>query len=111
LGNVQADRRIAVLGAMKELGDQSADFHRGLKAHAEAANVNLLLLVGEEMLPLAEALAADIEWSGKFAHCASVAAASERLRAEVRSGDAILIKGSNSVGLSAVVEAMLGGGD
>jgi UDP-N-acetylmuramoyl-tripeptide--D-alanyl-D-alanine ligase len=111
LGDAKADRRIAVLGAMKELGDQSPDFHRGLKAHAEAANVNLLLLVGEEMLPLAEALAADVEWSGKFAHCASVAEASERARAELRSGDAILIKGSNSVGLSAVVEAMLGGGD
>ncbi len=111
LGNAQADRRIAVLGAMKELGPRSADFHRDLKGHIEAANVNLLLLVGEEMLPLAEALAADVEWSGKFAHCASVSAASERLRAEVRSGDAILIKGSNSVGLSAVVEAMLGGGD
>jgi UDP-N-acetylmuramoyl-tripeptide--D-alanyl-D-alanine ligase len=111
LGNAKSERRIAVLGSMKELGSKSADFHRGLKSNAEAANVNLLLLVGEEMAPLAEALANDIEWSGKFAHCASVGAASDRLRTEVRAGDAILIKGSNSVGLSAVVEAMLDGGN
>ncbi|MGM3052551.1 hypothetical protein, partial [Bacillus cereus group sp. BC306] len=69
------------------------------------------LLVGEEMAPLAKALAGDVAWAGKFAHCASVAEASQRLRSEVRGGDAILIKGSNSVGLSAVVEDMLGGGD
>lgn len=108
LGNAVADRRIAVLGAMKELGVQSPDFHRELKQPIEAANVNLLLLVGEEMTALAEALAADIAWEGKFAHCTSVSEASERLRAEMRAGDAILVKGSNSVGLSAVVETLLG---
>lgn len=111
LGNAAADRRIAVLGAMKELGAQSPDFHRELKQPIEAANVNLLLLVGEEMAALAKALAADIAWSGKFAHCASVSDASDRLRGEMRAGDAILVKGSNSVGLSAVVETLLGGGD
>lgn len=111
LGKAKAERRIAVLGAMKELGGQSATFHTALRAPIEAANVNMLLLVGEEMAPLAEALAGDVAWAGKFAHCASVADASQRLRSEVRGGDAILIKGSNSVGLSAVVEAMLGGGN
>lgn len=111
LGNATAERRIAILGAMKELGAQSPDFHRALKQPIEAANVNLLLLVGEEMAPLAEALAGDIAWAGKFAHCGSVGEVSQRLREETRSGDAILIKGSNSVGLSAVVETMLGGGD
>lgn len=111
LGNARAERRIAVLGAMKELGEQSAMFHTELKQPIEAANVNMLLLVGEEMAPLAKALADDVAWAGKFAHCASVAEASQQLRSEVRRGDAILIKGSNSVGLSAVVEALLGGGD
>ena len=111
LGNATADRRIAVLGAMKELGEQSAKFHTALREPIESAQVDWLLLVGEEMAPLAEALSADIAWADKFAHCASVAEASQRLRSEVRGGDAILIKGSNSVGLSAVVEALLGGGD
>lgn len=111
LGNATADRRIAVLGAMKELGGQSAKFHTALRGPIESAQVDWLLLVGEEMAPLAEALAADVAWAGKFAHCASVAEVSDRLRRDMRAGDAILIKGSNSVGLSAVVEAMLDGGD
>ena len=111
LGFADAARRVAVLGSMKELGDQSAKFHGALRESIEAANVDYLLLVGEEMAALAEALAGDVAWTGKFAHCASVAEASERVCNEVRGGDAILIKGSNSVGLSAVVEALLGGGD
>lgn len=111
LGNASAARRIAVLGAMKELGGQSAAFHAALRDPVEAAKVDWLLLVGEEMVPLAKALAGDVAWAGKFAHCASVADASEQLCSDLRGGDAILIKGSNSVGLSAVVEALLGGGD
>ena len=111
LGVADADRRVAVLGSMKELGDQSAKFHGALRESIEAAKVNYLLLVGEEMAALAEALAGDVAWTGKFAHCASVAEVSERVCNDVRGGDAILIKGSNSVGLSAVVEALLGGGD
>ncbi len=111
LGSANSDRRIAVLGSMKELGDQSATFHAALREPMQAAMVDLALLVGEEMAALAETLAGDVAWAGKFAHCASVKDASERLRSEVRGGDAILIKGSNSVGLSAVVEALLGGGD
>lgn len=111
LGNANAERRIAVLGSMKELGDQSPMFHAALREPMQAATVNLALLVGEEMAALAETLAGDVAWAGKFAHCASVKDASERLRNEVRGGDAILIKGSNSVGLSAVVEDLLGGGD
>lgn len=111
LGVADAARRVAVLGSMRELGDQSAKFHGALRESIEAANVDYLLLVGEEMAALAEALAGDVAWAGKFAHCASVAEVSERVCNDVRGGDAILIKGSNSVGLSAVVEALLGGGD
>lgn len=111
LRQASVDRRIAILGAMKELGDQSAAFHAGLRIPLEAATTDYALLVGEEMLPLAEALAADVAWAGKFAHCASVGDAIERLSGMIRAGDAILVKGSNSVGLSRLVDAMLGGGD
>jgi UDP-N-acetylmuramoyl-tripeptide--D-alanyl-D-alanine ligase len=111
LSQSSANRRIAVLGAMRELGDQSATFHAALRTPLEAATTDYALLVGEEMLPLAEALAADVAWAGKFAHCASVGDAIERLSGMIRAGDAILVKGSNSVGLSRLVEAMLGGGD
>jgi UDP-N-acetylmuramoyl-tripeptide--D-alanyl-D-alanine ligase len=57
------------------------------------------------MAPLVKALAADIAWQGKFTHCANATEAVGAAQAVVRPGDAILIKGSNSMGLSAVVDA------
>jgi UDP-N-acetylmuramoyl-tripeptide--D-alanyl-D-alanine ligase len=58
------------------------------------------------MRPLAEALAGKIE----FSHCDSVDLALAGVRAQLRAGDAVLIKGSNSVGLSRLVAALVDGG-
>ncbi|HEY0114003.1 MAG TPA: UDP-N-acetylmuramoyl-tripeptide--D-alanyl-D-alanine ligase [Allosphingosinicella sp.] len=98
-------RRIAVLGGMKELGELSGDFHAGLAGPIEAAGVDLAILVGEEMEPLAKALGTKV----KMAHVPDKAAAIELARREVGPGDAILVKGSNSIGLAALVEALARG--
>lgn len=98
-------RRLAVLGAMKELGESSEDFHAGLAGPVEAAGVELAILVGDEMEALAKALGAKV----KMAHVPDTATAIELARREARPGDAILVKGSNSIGLAALVEALAGG--
>ena len=93
---------------MKELGSKSAEFHAGIKAHLDASSVGYALLVGEEMAALAEALSRDIAWAGKFTHCAGAKEAVAAAQDKIRPGDAILVKGSNSMGLSAVVDALVG---
>ncbi len=98
-------RRIAVLGSMRELGESSGEFHAGLAGPVEAAGVSLAILVGDEMESLAKALGAKV----KMAHVPDTATAIELARSEVRPGDAILVKGSNSIGLAALVEALAGG--
>jgi UDP-N-acetylmuramoyl-tripeptide--D-alanyl-D-alanine ligase len=98
-------RRLAVLGSMRELGECSEGFHAGLAGPVEAAGVEVAILVGEEMEPLAKALGAKV----KMAHVPDSATAIELARAEARPGDAILVKGSNSIGLAALVEALAGG--
>ncbi|HEX9947043.1 MAG TPA: UDP-N-acetylmuramoyl-tripeptide--D-alanyl-D-alanine ligase [Allosphingosinicella sp.] len=98
-------RRIAVLGGMRELGETSDAFHAALAGPIEAAGVGLAILVGEEMESLAKALGAKV----KMAHVPDTATAIELARAEARPGDAILVKGSNSIGLAALVEALAGG--
>ena len=100
-----AGRRIAVLGAMKELGETSDAFHASLAEPIEAACVEYAILVGQEMEPLAKALGQKVNMT----HVPDVAAATQAVREQVRPGDAILVKGSNSIGLAALVEALTGG--
>jgi len=102
-----AGRRIAVLGAMRELGRGSPGFHAALAPHLEAARVDHAILVGNEMEALAKALPPGIE----MAHVGDAAAAAGLVRDAIGPGDAILVKGSNSVGLAALVEALASGTD
>jgi UDP-N-acetylmuramoyl-tripeptide--D-alanyl-D-alanine ligase len=98
-------RRIAVLGAMRELGETSDGFHAGLAEPIEAACVDYAILVGEEMAPLAKALGQKVN----IVHVADAASATKLALEAVRPGDAILVKGSNSIGLAALVEALASG--
>ncbi|MDO6413491.1 UDP-N-acetylmuramoyl-tripeptide--D-alanyl-D-alanine ligase [Sphingomonas sp. BIUV-7] len=104
LGQEKATRRIAILGSMRELGPSEASEHAALAGPIAAANVDFALLVGSEMGPLAEAL----EGRTEFAHVADAAAAATRARALIGVGDAVLVKGSNSIGLARVVDALAG---
>lgn len=114
LGATPARRRLAVLGAMKELGAAADGYHADLAQPLIEAGVQRALLVGAEMAALADALgksrtmplAAAIE----FVHVADAAAAAGVLADPdwvPHGGDAILVKGSNSVGLGALVRALV----
>ncbi|MET3825678.1 UDP-N-acetylmuramoyl-tripeptide--D-alanyl-D-alanine ligase [Sphingomonas sp. PvP055] len=98
-------RRIVMLGEMRELGDDSDAYHAALAEPILAAGVEAGILVGERIAPLANAL----EGRGDFVHVADAAAARAALSAMMGAGDAVLIKGSNGVGLAAVVASLRGG--
>ena len=102
LGRTPAARRIAVLGEMRELGEQSPAFHAALAPTLAAARVDRVLLVGEAMAPLAKAL----ENGPDFAHLPDADAATRALKAMLAPGDVVLVKGSNGVGLSRLVAAL-----
>jgi UDP-N-acetylmuramoyl-tripeptide--D-alanyl-D-alanine ligase len=104
-GKVDAKRHIAVLGEMGELGETSAELHAGLAGPVEDANVDFALLVGAGMEPLAVSL----EGKTKTVHCKDADAARDLLKELIAPGDAILIKGSNFVGLGQIVQAFAGG--
>jgi len=98
-------RKVAILGSMRELGPQEAELHAALAQPIAEAGVDLALLVGTEMKPLAEALEGKVE----FVHVPDAASAADRAHKLIAPGDAILVKGSNSVGLAGVVDALAGG--
>jgi len=105
LGAEAAVRRIAVLGQMGELGADSPALHAGLAEPVLGAGVDYAILVGDGMAALANALEGRLD----FVHVPDASAARAALIAELANGDAVLVKGSNSVGLATVVAALSGG--
>jgi UDP-N-acetylmuramoyl-tripeptide--D-alanyl-D-alanine ligase len=98
----ESGRKIAVLGEMRELGEHSEAFHAELWSPIAAAGVDFAILVGEAMLPLANALEGHVD----FVHVPDAATARGRLEDVLAAGDAVLVKGSNGVRLSTVVAAL-----
>ncbi|HVF93208.1 MAG TPA: UDP-N-acetylmuramoyl-tripeptide--D-alanyl-D-alanine ligase [Sphingomonas sp.] len=98
-------RKVAVLGDMLELGASSAAYHAELAQPILAARVDTVLLVGEAMGALAEAL----EGKVNVVHVRDAATALDRLDTVVAPGDAVLVKGSNGIGLSRVITRLAGG--
>ncbi len=108
LGATPASRRVAVLGSMKELGDFAPRFHAQLAAPLAEAGVDYVVLVGAEMAALARELgkgaAGALGKSLPFAHCEGPGEAIAALEEfGLAGGDAVLVKGSNSVGLGRLV--------
>jgi UDP-N-acetylmuramoyl-tripeptide--D-alanyl-D-alanine ligase len=98
------ERRIAVLGPMRELGQHSDALHAALAPAVIEAGVDRLILIGDELEPLAQALAGKVG----IDRAPDVDTAAELLLADLRPGDAVLVKASNSVGLARLVERVAG---
>lgn len=95
-----ADRLVAVLGDMLELGDASVEAHRELGEQATQAGVTLLATVGERAKAAAERFDRPVIAFDDAAQAAAV------LPALIEVGDAVLVKGSRGVGLEVVVDAL-----
>ena len=85
-------RRIAVLGEMAELGIEAPVYHREIGELVRRLGIEQVIAVGD----LARA------YGGAWVPSAVDAAT--KLRAALRPGDVVLVKGSRSVGLEAVAE-------
>jgi UDP-N-acetylmuramoyl-tripeptide--D-alanyl-D-alanine ligase len=79
--------------------------HAALAPAVRAAHVDRLILIGDEMRPLAEEVVGTIS----FDLVSSVDEATQSLMEIVRPGDAVLVKASNSIGLAKLVERMVKG--
>ena len=93
-------RKVAVLGQMKELGPNSQEFHKEIGDYARA-KADVVIGVGEELGHLYEP-DCFYEDSAECAH---------NIGEWVVKGDCVLVKGSHSVGMLRVVEALTEGGE
>jgi len=96
LASLEAQRTVAVLGEMGELGPDSAGYHHGVGEHARAAGIDFLIGVG---LPARDYDPDEL--------VADPGEAAELLAQRLEPGDAVLVKGSRSAGLEAVAEQLV----
>ncbi|RUR74087.1 UDP-N-acetylmuramoyl-tripeptide--D-alanyl-D-alanine ligase [Chlorogloeopsis fritschii PCC 9212] len=103
LADTPGKRRIAVLGAMKELGERSHQLHQRVGETVRKLNLDALLVLvdGQD----AEVIAQSAQGipSECFTTHADLAA---RLKSFMREGDRILFKAAHSVGLDRVVSQL-----
>jgi UDP-N-acetylmuramoyl-tripeptide--D-alanyl-D-alanine ligase len=101
---LQPGRRVALLGDMLELGDEAEDEHLELRAALiEAADI--VFTAGEMMGLLFDTLPP----AKQGAHAGDAAALAPLVRAALRPGDAVLVKGSYGSRMRDVIAVLEGG--
>ena len=97
-----ADRRIAVLGTMLELGAESDTGHAEVGRRVVTEGIDELLVVGRDAEPLAAAAEDEIQRRGgttTVRRFGDADAAERVLRQELGAGDVVLFKSSRDAGL------------
>jgi len=97
LAGSDAERRLAILGGMAELGPQSRAFHREIGEHAASLGIDVLITVGDEALGFGEG------FDGELHSVATPEEAGALLEELAAPGDRVLVKGSRAVGLERVL--------
>lgn len=100
-------RRLAVLADMLELGDDSFSLHTSMVEHINDQDFHEIFLYGDEMKGLKVALAdryptLAVHYFGKEDKQQML----EDIKKSLQADDSIVLKGSNGMGLSEVVEAL-----
>lgn len=93
------ERTVAVLGAMSELGESAGEEHDRIGLLAVRLNIQRIVVVGPDARRLYLAAVGEGSWDGEAVHLPDQDSAFEYLRTELRDGDRVLVKSSNSAGL------------
>jgi UDP-N-acetylmuramoyl-tripeptide--D-alanyl-D-alanine ligase len=93
---VAADKKILMLGAMAELGDESKEEHKALVALIERYNWDAVVLVGGDFMQIEH----------PFITMPDALAAGDWLRQYAPQNSYILVKGSRSVGMERALEGI-----
>ena len=103
LADTPATRRIAVLGTMKELGEQSQDLHYRVGAMAQKLKLDALMILADPAEAAAMAEGALPLVAEQFSSHAELI---NRLQTIMAPGDRLLFKASRAVGLDQVVQPL-----
>ena len=93
------ERTVAVLGAMSELGEYAEDEHDRVGLLAVRLGIQRIVIVGDGARRMYLEAVAQGSWDGEAVFFATADEAYDYLMGELRDGDRVLVKSSNSAGL------------
>ncbi len=96
--------KIAILGDMKELGQNSNFFHLNLKQVIEQADIDIVFTIGQFMKNLNKVLSSNLEKQ----HFEDISEIEIEINKKIKSGDGILVKGSHSLQLNSLIKSIAG---
>ena len=102
-------KRVAILGAMGELGGKAQHYHEALAEEIIAAGTDVAILVGDEMAHTAAKLKDSLDRPAEIFHVENSSEALTEVAKQIGDEDILLIKGSNYLGLAKVVSALTSG--
>ncbi|MCV7055587.1 UDP-N-acetylmuramoyl-tripeptide--D-alanyl-D-alanine ligase [Mycolicibacterium gilvum] len=107
--NPEGSRSFAVLGEMAELGEDTITEHDRIGRLAVRLDVSRLVVVGSgrPMSAMLHGAVMEGSWGSEATPVADADAALALLRDELRPGDVVLVKASNSAGLGALADALV----
>lgn len=103
----QHGARWAVLGEMRELGEESMRAHDEIGRLAVRLGVDRLVGVGEACRPMVVGAASEGYFNSESYYCADPEHAREYLKAQVAPGDVVLLKASRAAGLEKLAEQVI----
>jgi UDP-N-acetylmuramoyl-tripeptide--D-alanyl-D-alanine ligase len=99
---VKGDRKIAVLGMMRELGNEAFKAHSEVGCYARQKGIDFLITVGEYNDAFKEGFGIE----GKHVCFQSTVEAAEYVRSIVRQNDVILVKASRAMKFEIIVDVL-----
>ncbi len=94
------NRKIAVVGSVLELGNQTTNVHKEIGQYINQIKPDLVFATGQDIETLCS------ELKVPYCHFYQKEDIWHALKSELRSGDTVLVKASNGVGLSVIVDCL-----
>jgi len=107
MNSLRGRRKIAVLGDMLELGEQSAAAHKEVGELAVQLGAKILIAVGERAVGITEGAKSAGMAADAIISLGTSEDVAEALRPRLESGDVVLVKGSRAIKMELAVEGLL----
>ena len=102
-------RSVAIIGAMRELGEGGVEAHDEIGRLAVRLGINKLLAIGDGARAAHEAAVQEGSWDGESVFLTDLDAARQALPEILTSGDVVLVKASNGSGLWRLADELAAG--